>query len=293
MPAKQQEKPKQQITTVNGATVPATLEAIGVSGHLEWLIVKDLRVDPRYNRDVSQLYVRRIVRDFDPDAFGVIIVSERADRQAYIVDGQHRIAALKEMGWGDQLVPCLVYRDLTIEEEAKVFYLPQSTRRGMTPANRFKARLMAGEPLALETKATVERAGYMMNYRTGSSPDTREIDAVHAIEYLVRVGGQEHLYDALAIVQAAWGTDEFKIPGTFLTGLSGFLRRYVNLYDRARVIHILRGVLPVRIEANSKQLMAVLGGTREDAVGRAILRLYNTRLQQRRLPEWDSVTSRR
>jgi hypothetical protein len=289
-------KTKQQITTLNGTAADdaaAPLEAIGVSGHLEWLIVKDLRIDPRYQRDLSPLYVRRIVREFDPDAFGVIIVSERSDRHAYIVDGQHRIAALKEMGWEDQLVPCLVYRDLSIENEAKAFYKPQSTRRAMTPANRFKARLMAGDPSAIEVKATVERAGYMMNYRTGSSPDTREIDAVHAIEYLYRVGGVDHLHDVLSIVRAAWGTDDFKIPGTFLTGLSGFLRRYENRYDRARVIHILRGVLPIRIEANSKQLMSVLGGTREDAVGRAILRLYNTRLQLRRLPEWDTVTSRR
>ena len=215
-------------------------DMVGVSGHLEWLVVDDLQVDQRYQRDLSEVQVRKIVKDFDPDAFGVITVSSRGSGGMFVVDGQHRLAALRHMGWGAQRVPCIVYRSLTLEDEAKVFYLPQTTRKYMTPAQKFRARLIAGEPNAIAIKEMVESFGYSLNLGNGSSHYARDIDSVAMVERITRQYGFDHLPLTLGIVRDAWGNTDIKISGAVLGGISVFTYRYKCMYDRSRLVRLLQ-----------------------------------------------------
>ncbi len=258
------------------------------SGHLEWLPVSTLQVDPRYQRELSELKVRKIVKSFDPDAFGVIVVSTRNNGERYVVDGQHRIAAVHKMGWSDQRVPCVVYHGLSLEEEAKVFYLPQTTRLYMTPAQRFKARLVAGEETATAIKRIVESHGFSVNVHTGGTPHPAEIDAIGALEH-VYMASPDNLDRVLGIVVRSWGTDTYKVQAGVLLGLSRFIAKYKDMYDRARLLEVLRKVTPLHLTGNARDIRKAIGGNSNDSVGRSILRVYNKNLQVRRLPEWDAI----
>lgn len=71
----------------------------------KWLSIKDLKIDKDTQRDLQESQVEKIIRDFEPSAFGRISVSKRKDGY-YITNGQHRWIACKLLEI-DQ-VPCLV-----------------------------------------------------------------------------------------------------------------------------------------------------------------------------------------
>lgn len=272
------------------AIVPDSDTEMGsVRSSLEWLHVSDLTIDESYQRTVRAHHVAKIAKGFDPDMFGTLIVSARQGGGMYVVDGQHRLEAVKQLGWHDQRVPCIVYYGLTKEEEARAFFFPQTNRVQLIPAERFKARLASGDQTAVELVRKVESFGYGINLTNGSSESTRMFDAVASIERLETNYREDVLSEFLAISRAAWGLDQYKIPNTFITGLGLFIFRYWGAYDRNRLATVLRNSTPMRIDGEGKDFRKVLGGRGDDATGRAILHLYNHKLQSKRLPEWDST----
>lgn len=258
----------------------------GVRSSLEWVDVSELLIDETYQRPVRDHHINRIVKNFDPDMFGTLIVSARKGGGMYVVDGQHRVEAVKRMGWGDQRVPCVVYHGMTVEEEARAFFYPQSNRVQLVPAERFKARLAAGDESAVNLVRKVESYGYGLNLTMGSSDSTRTIDAISAVERL-SLSREDILSEVLTTCRAAWGHDQFKLTNPILTGLGRFIYRYWGVYDRNRLTIALRNSTPGRVEGDGRDYRKVLGGKGDDATGRAILHLYNHKLKQHRLPEWD------
>jgi hypothetical protein len=260
----------------------------GVRSSLEWVDVKDLMIDVAYQRPVREHHVNKIVKNFDPDMFGNLIVSARKGGGMYVVDGQHRVEAVRKMGWGDQRVPCIVYHGMTLEEEARAFFYPQSNRVQLIPAERFKARLAAGDESAVNLVRKVESFGYGLNLTMGSSDNARIIDAISAVERL-DAAREDVLSEVLATCRAAWGQDQFKLTSTIIVGLGRFIYRYWGVYDRNRLTTSLRNSTPLRVEGDGKDFRKVLGGKGDDATGRAILHLYNHKLQSKRLPDWDEA----
>ena len=81
-----------------------------------------MRVNPLAQRDLRPARVSRLAAVFDLEQMGAPTVSHRGDWY-YLIDGQHRIAALKQwLGtWQDQQVQCWTYEGLTEAQEAEVF----------------------------------------------------------------------------------------------------------------------------------------------------------------------------
>lgn len=231
-----------------GATEPTTTQPdnhAGVSsGKLRYLTAGDIKVDTRYQRGLNLAQVERIASQFDPGAFGTITVSRRNDGSLWVLDGQHRLAALQHMNWGDQRVPCIVYDGLSLDDEAKLFYSPQMTRRALTPMERFRARLILGDPVAIEIKRIANAHGYEINTGTGSDGNTDTIDAVAAVECIYKTwAGGAMLGTVLGVTRDAWGTNEFHIPGSVLIGIAAFCYRFPE-YNRTRLISVLRSIRP-------------------------------------------------
>lgn len=103
----------------------------------------DLIVVFAVQRESIQSWVRKIQRNLDPLAVGVVYVSERSDGKLAIVDGQHRVLALIEAGLGDQPIHCLVYEGLTLSEEADQF-LKLNDRRSVNAVDKFRVGVTAG-----------------------------------------------------------------------------------------------------------------------------------------------------
>lgn len=255
------------------------------TGSLEWIDVSALLVDPEYQRELSPQWVRKIANEFDPDVLGVLVVSRRADGNIYVVDGQHRVAAILEMGWHDQKVPCNVYDGLSLEDEAKIFWKPQTSRKYLAPGPRFRARLIAGEPEALKIREIVEANGFSITVNAGGAGPEKSISAVSALEH-VHSRGAGMLDEVMGLIRDAYGDADERVGLPIIGGLETFCQKYRGRYDRERLIKILRENTMTSIAAQGADLARVTGADKRNAYGMTILKLYNNRLQHNRLPSW-------
>lgn len=195
--------------------------ATGANQSLEWVKATDLRVDPRYQRPLDMKRVRKIARDFDADAFGVLLVSKRADGGLWLIDGQHRQAVLHEIGWGDQTAACLIFSGLTLENEARIFILSNSGSQPNALA-KFKAALIEGEGGAVEIDNIVRRVGLQI----GAGGNQRTLQAVAALRKAYDKGGSFMLERTLRCILAAWGSDSQNFQADIIQGLTLFQKRY-------------------------------------------------------------------
>ena len=76
-----------------------------------------------YQRPVKPSDVNNLIRRWDPAYLSPIEVSYR-DGSYNVINGQHRIEAMRKMNGGaDVIVPCLIYTGLSYEQEAAMYYL--------------------------------------------------------------------------------------------------------------------------------------------------------------------------
>lgn len=86
---------------------------------IEWVNIAAIIVDTRYQRALQAYKVRRIAGNFDAEAVGVLLVSKREGGEYVILDGQHRLAALRMVDRTHAL--CQVFSGLTLAREAQIY----------------------------------------------------------------------------------------------------------------------------------------------------------------------------
>lgn len=69
----------------------------------------------------------RLIAKWPPCLLTLIVFSFR-DSNFNVVDGQHRIAAIRKIaGGGDVIIPCIIYTGLAYEQEAELYYRKTAT----------------------------------------------------------------------------------------------------------------------------------------------------------------------
>lgn len=195
------------------------------------LRVNQLEIDQRTQRSIRPGFVKELVADFDPDLFQDIVVSARGGKY-YIIDGQHRVAALREMGWGDQLIPCLVLDDLSLAEEARLFE-GYASRRQPTPYDRFRIALVGEGREETEIDKVVRSVGLSIDDQRGD----KVVQCVEALRKVFRGGGivqresPEALARTLCLAKNAWGTGGASFQAPILVGLGLFVLRHGREID--------------------------------------------------------------
>lgn len=256
----------------------------------EWLKITDLKIDRAYQRGVTKDRVTRMVMHFDPDAFGTITVSKRADGSLYILDGQHRVRTLFEMGWHDQTVPCLVYTGLSVNEEARIFRLMNAESVSPKALDIFRARITEGEEVAVGINQVVNSLGLYITPLPGSV----NIQCVSALERVYVMGGPSVLLLALRTIKAVWGASADAHNQVYLAdmvmGLGVLFSRYGRLVDTTRLEKVLARQTPKALIGDARAAMNALGGTHvgTNMLPTVVVTKYNTRLNvAARLPQWD------
>lgn len=134
---------------------PSAAKNIDARQQFRWVLVAELEMAPAaWGRPLRPGDVRAIAANFDPDKLGAIAVWHRPDlapnHGRYVtLDGQHRIAAVRLMGYDDQRVPCLLYESLTIETAAELS-LGLQERRNLHPLDKYRASLAAHDRRAVD-----------------------------------------------------------------------------------------------------------------------------------------------
>ena len=100
-----------------------------------------------YQRPTNTAQVEKIAAHFDEAKLGLPIVSERHG-QYHLLDGAHRVAALRRIGYTHAM--CNVLTGLTYQDEADYFRTQNQNTRPLTKYNLFKAGLEAGDEMCVQ-----------------------------------------------------------------------------------------------------------------------------------------------
>lgn len=212
----------------------------------------------RFQRELSETWLRARIENFNPALFGVLILSERrptpkSPKEFSVVDGQHRSELALRVGV--EQVPGLVYFGLSVEQEAELFTLLQRERRPISQLERFNADLVACKPEALAVQRIVAAAGYRLE--NSSSPGA--IKTVSALERIYRKS-PELLAQILGLIFDTWG----KMPGAANEHMIGALRIFLEKNPemiRERFVLQLEQMTPSLIAQKGSQLRDSLGHT--------------------------------
>ena len=135
-----------------------------------------------YQRPTSRKVVLKIAKNYDPLLFRPLTVSMQKDGALVVVDGEHRRQAAVERT--DILtVPCIVHSGLSYREEAKLFYLLNSSSKKMSRFAAFNALMESEDTRALFIAEQIRNAGLRL-LPSASSPG--EVGAIEKIEMLQR-----------------------------------------------------------------------------------------------------------
>jgi len=124
---------------------------------LRWVPIALMRVSPVAQRDLNQARVDKMAADPDLEQLGTPTVNLR-DGSWYIIDGQHRIKMLEQIGYGDQQVQCWAYEGLTEQEEAEKF-LQLNDVLAVNAFFRFRVGVASGRPAETDIERVVRAQG--------------------------------------------------------------------------------------------------------------------------------------
>jgi len=173
-----------------------------------WLLVSELEMAPtQWGRPLRGGDVRAIAHNFDPDKLGAIAIWSRPNLpigrgRFVILDGQHRVAGVRLIGYTDQRVPCLVYENLTMETAAELS-LGLQERRNLHPLDKFRAMLSAHDRRAVEIDKALHTLGLELTYNCRST-DRGRLSAVSALHHIWDLGGMALLERTLNVCGQAW-----------------------------------------------------------------------------------------
>lgn len=124
-----------------------------------YLPISLMHVDHRYQRPADTRWVSTIARNFDPDLLGIFTVNWRMDGSFWLINGQHRLRALRSREMLDAVVSCDLYDGLSLAEEAKLFTETQALTKRISVRDRWHARLAEQDPVTLAINAVLEEYG--------------------------------------------------------------------------------------------------------------------------------------
>lgn len=202
----------------------------------------DLKVDPIVQRNLTEARARRIADELYLTALGLVCVARRVRvvngrRQVsyYIVDGQHRVFALRLLGI--ETVRCEVHYDLTRKQEGDLFLLRNREARTVAPLEQYRIGLASGQPICVETEKVLQAHGLEMASCRKSS--TNRVSSVEVVLGITGEWGAITLDRALSIVEAAWGRGPSTWNGILLHGVARFIARYPEDVDDAELVRRL------------------------------------------------------
>lgn len=189
-----------------------------------------------YQRPVNPKEVDRLIREWDERLLDPVIVSFR-DGKFYVVDGQHRISAMRQMnGGGGVMVNCKVYSGLTYEQEAALCYKLDKAKKRLSLSQATNALVESGmDAETTEIRQLVENCGFV--WALGKSRGkTGEIVTTRALVNAYRLLGGAAFVRMMNLLWDTWQGDPRSLTASILSGMALFVKTYeTELNDRTFV----------------------------------------------------------
>lgn len=233
---------------------------------------------------INESRVDHLFANFDLDKLGMPELSEHEDGEYYILDGQHRIEALKRWlgpGWETQQIQCRVYSGLSDEQEAERF-LSLNDTLAVNTFDKFRVAVQAGREDEVHINAIVSGAGLCVS--RDKVPGA--IGAVGTLKRVYRRSDGGVLARTLRIIRDAYGDSGFS--AAVIDGIGHLCHRYNGTLDEETAIKRLgnahggvHGLLG-KAEVLHKQT----GNQRGQCVAAAAVEIINKGKGGKKLPGW-------
>ena len=204
-------------------------------------------VTEQYQRILNMKNVAGIVKNFDPAKLGVLVVSHREGGTYAVLDGQHRLTALRRLGY--DAANCIVLEGMTIQQEADYFRRQNENKQSLRINDTFNASLWAEDAESLRIKELMDKYGF----RHGKSGQPMCICAIGALQRILRRFGNRTLELTLACIAATWPHDSTILRGEMLAGLGEFWRRYGEKLTVAQFEARMRKHLPMEMYQEARR----------------------------------------
>lgn len=251
------------------------------SATLQWVSLSLTAINPKAQRPQDEEFVDHIVANFDPEQVGYPVVSHR-DGKFYIIDGQHRIAAIKLWNESDKIsIECRVYEGLSSEEEAEMF-LRNNDKKTVPTFTRFQVATEANWAVEVEINKIVKQCGLKVSQ--GKAPGS--ISAVTTLRRVYDRAGATGLAKTLLLIRDGFG--DVGMGSTVIDAMALIVQRYGDQIDGEIFIKKmasthggLTGVLN-----RAAVIQNTTGRSKANCVAAAIIDAYNTRQGGKKLTTW-------
>jgi len=255
----------------------------------EEILIADLTVDRRVQRSGYDLTkIEWIILRFNPGALGVITVSRRKDRSTVIIDGAHRVEAVRRVSENTGKVRCHVFTGLTLAEEAQMFLDLNHTSKPLY-IDQFRVRIEAEDPVAVGISKIVHSYGWTISGQAVNG----NINAPAALERLWRLSSRLEFEPNLVqltilVVTRSWGTERAGVHGVILDGIGRLLAEHgsrLNVDNLIERLRLFKGG-PSQLHIEATQFAALQKMRVSMAVASLCTAEYNRRMRNNGLPAW-------
>jgi Family of unknown function (DUF6551) len=248
--------------------------------HLRWVAIADMKVSPVAQREFRPQHTEALAADFDLEAIGFPVVSHRGGSY-YILDGQHRIAALKLIGYGDQKVQCECYEGLTEEDEARLF-LRRSKVKAIPLIEKYKIGLTARLDRECDMDRTLKTNGFTVSQNHGD----HTISCVGSLYKIYDRAGAGTMAWSVRVAYNAFGEDG--LEGRLLEGLALIRQRYNGQLPEEQAVtnRLASRSGPLGIYQKANTLKRQTGNTQTQCIAGAIVEMLNGGRGGFKIPDW-------
>jgi len=220
--------------------------------HLQ-LSTAALRSSQKYQRRVRQERVQQIIDNFNPLYLDEIIVSFR-DGAYYVVDGQNRIAAFKQMNKGAHCkVNCKVYSGLTYEQEAEMFFHLDNIRGKLKYNEKIQARKESGDPDIQNIARIMSRHGLEWKLNGAGAGGDNAVSSSRTVVDCHDKYGPYVLDTGFGLLVKTWGGDGQSLSAPFIKGICLFVHTYAKDADQDVFVQKLSKFTPGEIKTFARQ----------------------------------------
>lgn len=212
-------------------TTPKPGPKVERTARLRWIPLNRVVVSDIAQRDLKQSRVDYLVAHFDHEQLGTPVVNERGGK-FFVIDGQHRFAAAREVYSDTHQIQCWAYVGLTEEEEAEKF-LQINDVLSVTAMDKYVIGVEAGRDVETDIDRVVRACGMVVSKQDVEGG----IGAVGTLRRVYMRSGAGVLARTLRTIDSAWGSAGLEAP--VIDGIAMLCGRYNGeLQDEVLVLKL-------------------------------------------------------